>query len=438
MLVILIQNWQISCKIAAFRSTSRVCECKQCNYVYVYCNRLQDNSHIFRTCAKSNYICHSIIKQMDNIQLRYLFDRIKEADNNTKKGLLNIEVRISGTNKRILISTGIHLFKNQFSDRNGFKCRNHNNAPAITGKVVDMYRKIEAFAFSDKCRQLSDIKAWDKSVEVGASFIDFMKEELRRRNYPALNTAHSQRMAIRKVEAFGGFKYFADLTYQNLLKFDTYMRRTVKMPSSLNKVHVILHSYIREAVRQELITKDPYASFTIPAAKFKEPVYLTSGEVERILKWEPGTELLQQTKDMFIVQCFTGLAFVDMQRLSGADIMEVEGRKVIKSNRKKTDSAFILLLLPEAEKVLERYNYRLPRMAINSYNQRLKLVGKGAGIEKVISSHSARHTFAVYLINKGVSLSVVSKTLGHSSLTMTQRYAQLLSKTVIDEMSKLL
>ncbi|OAV71696.1 hypothetical protein Barb4_00448 [Bacteroidales bacterium Barb4] len=54
---------------------------------------------------------------MDNIQLRYLFDRTKEADNNTKKGLLNIEVRISGTNKRILISTGIHLFKNQFSDR---------------------------------------------------------------------------------------------------------------------------------------------------------------------------------------------------------------------------------------------------------------------------------------------------------------------------------
>ncbi|OAV66823.1 Site-specific recombinase XerD [Bacteroidales bacterium Barb6] len=184
-------------------------------------------------------------------------------------------------------------------------------------------------------------------------------------------------MAIRKAEAFGGFKEFADLTYQNLLKFDTYMRRTVKMPLSLNKVHVILHSYIREAVRQELITKDPYASFTMPAAKFREPVYLTSGEVERILKWEPGTELLQQTKDMFIVQCFTGLAFVDMQRLTGADIMDVEGRKVVKSNRKKTDSAFVFLLLPQAEKVLERYNYRLPRMAINSYNQRLKLVGRG-------------------------------------------------------------
>ncbi|OAV70077.1 Tyrosine recombinase XerD [Bacteroidales bacterium Barb6XT] len=141
---------------------------------------------------------------------------------------------------------------------------------------------------------------------------------------------------------------------------------------------------------------------------------------------------------MFIVQCFTGLAFVDMQRLSGADIMEVEGRKVVRSNRKKTDSAFIFLLLPQAEKVLERYNYRLPRMAINSYNQRLKLVGKGAGIEKVISSHSARHTFAVYLINKGISLSVVSKTLGHSSLTMTQRYAQLLSSTIVSEMERLL
>ncbi|OAV67427.1 hypothetical protein Barb6XT_01493 [Bacteroidales bacterium Barb6XT] len=111
---------------------------------------------------------------MDNIQLRYLFDRTKEVDNNTRKGLLNIKVRISGTNKRILISTGIHLFKNQFSNKNGFTCRNHSNGVAITGETVDMFRKTEAFAFSDKRRQLSDVKARDKPVDVGTSFIELM------------------------------------------------------------------------------------------------------------------------------------------------------------------------------------------------------------------------------------------------------------------------
>jgi hypothetical protein len=69
---------------------------------------------------------------MDNAQLRYVFDRQKQANNNTKTGLLQIEVRMTGTNTRKLISTGIHLYKNQFSDKNGFSCRNHENAPAIT------------------------------------------------------------------------------------------------------------------------------------------------------------------------------------------------------------------------------------------------------------------------------------------------------------------
>ncbi|MDR0733238.1 MAG: hypothetical protein LBF08_04160 [Dysgonamonadaceae bacterium] len=88
---------------------------------------------------------------MDNVQLRYVFDRLKQANNETKRGLLQIEVRRSGTNVKKLISTGVHLYKNQFSDKNGFTCKNHDNAPAITGKVVRMFRQIEAFALSDKC-----------------------------------------------------------------------------------------------------------------------------------------------------------------------------------------------------------------------------------------------------------------------------------------------
>ncbi|MDR2040764.1 MAG: hypothetical protein LBP98_00400, partial [Tannerella sp.] len=65
---------------------------------------------------------------MNNIQLRFVFDRKKEANNDTKKGLLQIEVRITGTNRRKLISTGVRLHKNQFSGKNGFTCKNHANA----------------------------------------------------------------------------------------------------------------------------------------------------------------------------------------------------------------------------------------------------------------------------------------------------------------------
>ena len=64
---------------------------------------------------------------MDNAQLRYIFDRQKQANNEAKKGLLQIEVRLTGSNKRKLISTGIHLYKNQFSEKNGFEDDPYND-----------------------------------------------------------------------------------------------------------------------------------------------------------------------------------------------------------------------------------------------------------------------------------------------------------------------
>ena len=90
---------------------------------------------------------------MDNAQLRFVFDRKQEATDN-KKGLLQIEVRITGTSRRTFISTGIHLTKIQFSSKNGFTCKNHSNAIAITGKA-----KPRKFATSKAscCTKSSDV-----------------------------------------------------------------------------------------------------------------------------------------------------------------------------------------------------------------------------------------------------------------------------------------
>lgn len=95
---------------------------------------------------------------MENIQLRYVFDQKNQANNDIKTGLLQIEVRLKGTNKRKTISTGGSLYKNQFSDKNGFTCKNHPNAALVTGKVTKMFRQIEAFVLSEKCTCLDDVK----------------------------------------------------------------------------------------------------------------------------------------------------------------------------------------------------------------------------------------------------------------------------------------
>ena len=144
---------------------------------------------------------------MDNAQLRYIFDRQKQANNDSKKGLLQIEVRLTGTNQRKLISTGIHLYKNQFSDKNGFTCRNHENAPAINGKVNRIFRKIEAFVMSEKCQSLDNVKSWNKDDAATHSVIEFMKEQLANSN-PTRATHEHHSALIRQIEKFGKIKSF--------------------------------------------------------------------------------------------------------------------------------------------------------------------------------------------------------------------------------------
>lgn len=374
---------------------------------------------------------------MENIQLRYVFDQKNQANNDTKTGLLQIEVRLKGTNKRKTISTGVSLYKNQFSDKNGFTCKNHPNAALVTGKVTKMFRQIEAFVLSEKCTCLDDVKKWDHDEAQTHSVIDFIESELKRKN-PSFDVLEYHHSLIRRLKEFGKIKTFSDFTYQNIVDFDTHLRKTVKSQPTLYRRHSALHRYIKEAINRGFCKFDPYLQFEVKKGKSKDPVFLIESEVEKIKKWKPVSEKLEHVKDMFIFQCFTGMAYVDMANFSKSDIFEVDGRSVIKSTREKTDESFITLLLPEAKYILEKYDYELPVISNQKYNDYLKILGAGAGITKTLTTHVARHTFATYLINKDIPIESVSRAMGHSNIKMTQHYAKMLGKKVVEDMSKLL
>jgi len=374
---------------------------------------------------------------MDNAQLRYVFDRQKQANNDTKTGLLQIEVRLTGSNQRKLISTGVHLYKNQFSDKNGFTCRNHENAPAITGKANRIFRQIEAFVMSEKCRSLDDVKNWNKDESKTYSVVSFMKESLRKRN-PSDAVLEHHNILIRQIEEFGRFRVFSDINYENIADFDLFLRKTINSQPVLYKRHCAFKSYITDAINRGMCKSNPYIQFKVQKGKSKAPTFLDEIEIKKIQEYVPDNEKLQNVKDLFIFQCFTGMAFVDLMEFSKDDISEVDGMKVIRSNREKTDESFIALFLPEAESIADKYNYDLPKLSNQKYNDYLKLLGAGAEIKKMITTHCARHTFATYLINKDIPLESVSKALGHATIKQTQHYAKLAGKKVISDMKKLL
>lgn len=84
---------------------------------------------------------------MDRVIVKFIFDRKKEANNTTKQGLLQIEVRLIGTSKKVYISTGIKLLKKQFTSKESFTCKDHPNENIITKQGRDIYYKIQKYAF---------------------------------------------------------------------------------------------------------------------------------------------------------------------------------------------------------------------------------------------------------------------------------------------------
>ena len=148
---------------------------------------------------------------------------------------------------------------------------------------------------------------------------------------------------------------------------------------------------------------------------------------------------LTRVRDLFVFSCYSGLAFSDLMDFR-PDKIEKEGENMyMYGKRIKTGQEYIVLILPKAKEILEKYDYKLPKYSNQQYNHRLKDVAEAAGVDKPISSHWSRISFGFLALNSGVRIEVVSKAMGHSTINETQRtYSRILKKTVVSEMGKML
>lgn len=125
--------------------------------------------------------------------------------------------------------------------------------------------------------------------------------------------------------------------------------------------------------------------------------------------------------------CYTGLAYQDASNFQKSDIIEEDGVRFIQNPRVKTDENAVLVLFDEAVKILDKYNCQLPIISNQKTNDFLKIIASAVGNDKNLTTHTARHTCAVLLINKGMRMETVSRWLGHSSpKTTLETYARVL------------
>ena len=212
--------------------------------------------------------------------------------------------------------------------------------------------------------------------------------------------------------------------------FNEYLKKQGYKQSTIKRVHKNIRIYVGEAIDFGYLTTDPYFKYSIPRGNELTRKYLTESEVQAIKNVQLNNESLERTRDCFVFCCYTGLAYSDLAKFKWDNAWEEFGEYVIHDSRQKTDTNYNITILSPAMDILKKYHYKLPIISNYEFNRILKIVALHAGINKRITSHMARHTFATWALSKGVRLPVVSKMLGHKKISTTEIYAKVLQKDV--------
>ena len=266
------------------------------------------------------------------------------------------------------------------------------------------------------------------------------------------STLENYRKQYRRLAAFLQYEYkvedipFRELKREFIEKYVVYLS-TVRgmlpgtLPNAIKKLKLMTYT----AFKNGWIASDPFAGFRV-AAKYRDRRFLSESELQAVMDVQVPNYKTAIVRDIFVFCCFTGLAYVDVQKLSHDDIhTDDRGDMWIIDNRAKTGTQFRVKLLPVAKELVERYrrlklpdNKVFPVKDCDSMDMSLRHVARHAGLSFNPTMHVARHTFATTVtLSQGVPLETVSKMLGHKHITTTQIYAKITNDKISRDMDAL-
>jgi site-specific recombinase XerD len=204
---------------------------------------------------------------------------------------------------------------------------------------------------------------------------------------------------------------------------------------------------IKICLANDWLDKNPFANYKSKVREV-ERIYLSEEEIQSIIEKDFKTERLSLVRDIFLFSCFTGLAYIDVKNLTKSHIsIGIDGEKWIFTHRQKTETASKIPILPVTQMIIDKYANHpqsinqgnlLPILTNQKMNAYLKEIAGVCEIEKELTFHIARHTFATTVtLTNGVPIESVSKMLGHKNLRTTQHYAKVLDRKVSEDMKTL-
>jgi len=235
------------------------------------------------------------------------------------------------------------------------------------------------------------------------------------------------------------------LTLQFLIDFEYYLKVEKKQQQiTINKSIQRFRKPIKVALSKGYLERDPFMMYKAKSVK-KEIVFLSVDELKQLEIFEFTQPRLQKVKDWFVFSCYTGLAYNEISKLQKKHIIKgFDGEFWIEMVREKTQKNIAVPILPKALELIDKYadensEFVFKICSNQRYNSYLKEIAPILGIEKRLTTHTARKTFAsTVLLYNDVPMEIVSQLLGHSSITITEdSYGKVVQKKVSEQMVKL-
>lgn len=259
--------------------------------------------------------------------------------------------------------------------------------------------------------------------------------------------------AYQHLKEFLGYKYgvtdipFTQVDFDFIESYVYYLKVNLQLSASTtNNTIKPLRRVVMRALNKGLMYQDPFFGYR-PQRITITRKWLSMAEIERLMQTDMKHESANFVRDMFLFSTFTGLAYVDLKNLQHDNIVRQEdGKQWIVLNRQKTGTTSYIPLLDIPLRLIEKYRntafagldgkvFRL--CTIENADIQLKKIAKAANIDKCLTYHMARHSYATLCLSMGVPIETISQTLGHRSISTTQIYAEITRTKINEDMTNL-
>lgn len=238
------------------------------------------------------------------------------------------------------------------------------------------------------------------------------------------------------------------VSYGYLDGFNTYLQTAHRCHhNGVINILDCLRNFMLYCLRNEWIEKNPFKNYKLKEVAPPQKEHLSKKEIELLMEKQMPNLLLENVRDIFVFCCLTGLAFADVKELKREHLTtDEQGNMWIRKPREKTAVMSTIPLLKQPKAILQKYAFDLhcmesgkllPVPSNQKMNAYMSEIATICGLNKKLTTHCARHTFACLAVEYGMPIDVLAKILGHTNTNMTRHYAKFSEQLIGREMQKI-